>query len=141
MNPTTPSPSMTTSRECPLATAAASASATVADAEAAAVASGHSRLVVIDDDDVVGFVHAKDLLAVPTEARDRRLPLALIRRVLVLDRATPLDEALVAMRRLRTHVAVVVDEERRMVGLATLEDVLEELVGDIVDESDEQRPR
>jgi CBS domain containing-hemolysin-like protein len=116
-------------------------SATVADAEQAAVASGHSRLVVIDGDGVVGFVHAKDLLAVPPEARDRRLPLALIRRVLVLDRSTPLDEALVAMRRLRTHVAVVVDGQRRMVGLATLEDLLEELVGDIVDETDERRPR
>ena len=116
-------------------------SATVADAEAAVVESGHSRLVVIDGDDVVGFVHAKDLLAVPAEARDRRLPLALIRRVLVLDRTTALDEALVAMRRLRTHVAVVVDDARRVVGLATLEDVLEELVGEIMDESDEQRAR
>jgi CBS domain containing-hemolysin-like protein len=111
---------------------------TVAEAEAVIVASGHSRLLVTgrDSDDVIGFVHAKDLLTVPADARDRPLPLARIRRLLVLPASTPLDEVLVAMRRLRTHVAVVVDDERRMVGLATLEDVLEELVGEIMDESD-----
>jgi CBS domain containing-hemolysin-like protein len=112
--------------------------ATVAEAEAVIVASGHSRVLVTgrDADDVIGFVHAKDLLTVPADARDRPLPLARIRRVLVLNETTPLDEVLVAMRRLRTHVAVVVGEERTTVGLATLEDVLEELVGEIMDESD-----
>ena len=54
------------------------------------VASGHSRLLVAgrDLDDIVGFVHAKDLLTVPAEARDRPLPLARIRRVLVAPRAS-----------------------------------------------------
>ncbi len=47
-----------------------------------------------------------------------------------------LDHALVEIRRARTHVAAVVDDERRFVGLATLEDVLESVVGDIIDESD-----
>jgi putative hemolysin len=92
-------------------------------------------------DDIVGFVHAKDLLTVPAGARDRPLPLARIRRVLILPSRLPLDEALVAMRRSRTHVAVVVDETRRVIGLATLEDVLEDLVGDIRDESDRAVPR
>jgi len=112
--------------------------ATVADAEALIVASGHTRLLVIgpDLDDVVGFVHAKDLLTVPAETRDRPLPLARIRRVLILPGSRPLDEVLVAMRRSRTHVGVVVDEDRRVCGLATLEDLLEHLVGDISDESD-----
>jgi CBS domain containing-hemolysin-like protein len=112
--------------------------ATVADAEQAIVTSGHSRLLVAgtDLDDIVGFVHAKDLLTVPASARDRPLPLARIRRVLILPAQRPLDEVLVAMRRQRTHVAVVVDENRHVIGLATLEDVLEDLVGDIRDESD-----
>jgi CBS domain containing-hemolysin-like protein len=110
----------------------------VAQAEEQVVASGHSRLLVAgrDLDDIVGFVHAKDLLTVPAEARDRPLPLARIRRVLVLPAEQPLDEVLMAMRRSRTHVGVVVDDERHVVGLATLEDVLEVLVGDIRDESD-----
>jgi CBS domain containing-hemolysin-like protein len=117
--------------------------ATVAEAEQAIVTSGHSRLLVAgtDLDDIVGFVHAKDLLTVPPGARDRPLPLARIRRVLILPGHRPLDEVLVAMRRSRTHVAVVVDETRHVIGLATLEDVLEDLVGDIRDESDRGAPR
>lgn len=112
--------------------------ATVAAAEERIVASGHSRLLVAgrDLDDIVGFVHAKDLLTVPAGARDRPLPLSRIRRVLILPEDRALDEVLVVMRRSRTHVAVVVDAERRVTGLATLEDVLEQLVGDIQDESD-----
>jgi CBS domain containing-hemolysin-like protein len=112
--------------------------ATVEDAERLVVASGHSRLIVAgrDLDEVVGFIHAKDLLTVPATARDRPLPLARIRRVLVLPESRPLDEVLVAMRRSRTHLGVVVDDDRHVTGLATLEDVLEDLVGDIVDESD-----
>jgi CBS domain containing-hemolysin-like protein len=62
--------------------------------------------------------------------------LARIRRVLVLPANQPLDEVLVAMRRSRTHLGVVTDEDHLVVGLATLEDVLEVLVGDIRDESD-----
>jgi CBS domain containing-hemolysin-like protein len=89
-----------------------------------------------DLDDIVGFVHAKDLLTVPAAARNRPLPLARIRRVLILPAHRPLDEVLVAMRRSRTHVAVVADGNRHVLGLATLEDVLEDLVGDIRDESD-----
>lgn len=116
---------------------------TVADAEAEIVTSGHSRLVVAGAtlDDVVGFVHAKDLLTVPADARDRPIPIARIRRVLVLAGHRPVDEVLVSMRRSRTHLAVVVDDNRHVIGLATLEDVLEDLVGDITDESDRGGPR
>jgi CBS domain containing-hemolysin-like protein len=117
--------------------------ATVAEAEQLIVTSGHSRLLVAgpDLDQVVGFVHAKDLLTVPATARNRPLPLARIRRVLILPEQRPLDEVLVGMRRSRTHVAVVIDDNRHVVGLATLEDVLEDLVGDIRDESDRGGPR
>jgi CBS domain containing-hemolysin-like protein len=113
-------------------------SATVAEVEQLVVDSGVSRVLVLDDDGraVTGFVHAKDLLTVPAEARGRPVPLARIRRVLVLDESLPLDRALVEIRRARTHLAAVVDEQRRFVGLATLEDVLESVVGDIIDESD-----
>jgi len=116
---------------------------TVAEAERTIVASGHSRLLVVgrDLDDIVGFVHAKDLLTVPAAARERPLPFARIRRVLVLPETRPLDEVLVVMRRSRTHVGVVVGDDRRVMGLATLEDVLEHLVGDIRDESDPRASR
>ena len=59
-----------------------------------------------------------------------------IRRVLVLPAGMGLDEVLVAMQRARTHVAAVVDRDGRWTGLATLEDVLESVVGDIIDETD-----
>ena len=120
--------------------------ATVAEAEQLIVSSGHSRVLVVgrDLDDVVGFVHAKDLLTVPSTARDRPIPLARIRRVLIIPELQSLDDVLLAMRESRTHVAAVVDPERTVIGLVTLEDVLEELVGDIRDESDRgpaRRPR
>jgi CBS domain containing-hemolysin-like protein len=56
--------------------------------------------------------------------------------MLILPDDRPLDEVLVAMRRSRTHAAVIVDQDRHVCGLATLEDVLEQLVGEISDESD-----
>jgi CBS domain containing-hemolysin-like protein len=113
-------------------------SATPADAEALVVASGHTRLLVAGEqvDDVMGFVHAKDLLAVSGAARTRPLPLGRVRRMLVLSAATSLDDALLAMQRDRLHVAVVTDDAGRTLGIATLEDVIEALVGDIRDESD-----
>jgi CBS domain containing-hemolysin-like protein len=112
--------------------------ATVEDAEAVIVASGHSRLLVTGDtgSDIIGFIHAKDLLTVPSWARSRPLPQGRIRRVLEVAPARNIDDVLVDMRRSRTHLGVVVGEDRETLGLVTLEDVLEELVGEIRDESD-----
>jgi CBS domain containing-hemolysin-like protein len=113
-------------------------SATPADAEQASVRSGHSRLVIAGDgvDDILGFLHVKDLLTIPAEARARPIPLRLVRRMVVLGPDTLLDDALLAMQRARVHLGVVVDEAGTTVGLASLENVIEALVGDIRDESD-----
>ncbi len=112
--------------------------ATPGEAEARAVASGHSRLLVVGTglDDVLGYVHAKDLLLVPSAARDRPLPLSRVRRMLVLGEATSLDEALIGMQRARLHLALITDPGGRTVGIVTLEDIIEAVVGDIRDESD-----
>lgn len=112
--------------------------ATPAEAEELVVRSGHTRLVVIgqDRDDVLGFVHAKDLLTVPAAARERPLPLGRVRRMLVLPEGMSLDDALLAMQRARIHVATVTGSDGATLGIATLEDVIEALVGDIRDESD-----
>jgi magnesium and cobalt exporter, CNNM family len=112
--------------------------ATVAEAEAVVVETGHSRLPVVgrDLDEVIGFIHAKDLLTVPAAARERPLPLGRIRRMLVVPETQAVDDVLVAMRRARIHLAAVVDADGRTVGVASLEDILEDLVGDIRDESD-----
>jgi CBS domain containing-hemolysin-like protein len=113
-------------------------SATTEEVERVAVDSGHSRIVVHghDLDEVLGFVHAKDLLAVPVDERARPLPGPLIRRMLVVPTNRTLQQLLLAMRRARIHVALVVDGEGRTAGLVALEDVLESLVGDIRDEHD-----
>lgn len=112
--------------------------ATPAEAEALVVASGHTRLLVAGEglDDVLGFLHAKDLLLVPGAARNRPLPLGRVRRMLLVRGDSSLDDALLAMQQARLHVALVVDAEGRTLGIATLEDVIEALVGDIRDESD-----
>jgi CBS domain containing-hemolysin-like protein len=112
--------------------------ATPAEAEALVVASGHTRLLVAGAgvDDLLGFVHAKDLLTLSGPARHRPLPLGRVRRMLVVEARTSLDDALLAMQQARVHVAVVTDGEGRTLGIATLEDVIEALVGDIRDESD-----
>lgn len=112
-------------------------SATPAEAEALVVSSGHSRLLVVGSglDDVLGFIHAKDLLTIPAHLRDRPLPLGRVRRIPIVGPDTVVDDVLYALQTARVHLAVVADGDRT-VGLVSLEDVLEELVGDIVDESD-----
>ncbi len=115
--------------------------ATVVEAEAAVVATGHSRLLVVGVgglDDVLGFVHAKDLLTIPAALRDRALPLSRIRRLPIVAADAIVDDVLLALQQARVHLALVADRGGRTVGIVSLEDVLEELVGDIVDESDRE---
>jgi CBS domain containing-hemolysin-like protein len=114
----------------------------VAAIERVANQTGHSRLPVVGSgiDNVVGFLHVKDLLALPVEARDKPLPAELVRRLHAVPHDRPLDDVLRAMRRARTHVAVVRGLRGRTLGVVTLEDVLEAFVGDIRDESDRDTP-
>lgn len=111
--------------------------ATLAELERVFVERGHTRVPVVvpETGRVVGFFHAKDLLSSPAHARDRSVPLGRLRRMLVFPPDRTLEDALVTMQRVRLHMAVVVDGSRP-VGLVTLEDVIEQLVGDIRDESD-----
>jgi len=116
--------------------------ATVVDAEQEVLRTGHTRLLVVGDgglDDVLGFLHAKDLLTVPESMRDAPLPLSRIRRLPIIGRDTIVDDVLLALQKARVHLALVVDERGRTAGVVSLEDVLEELVGEIVDESDRLR--
>jgi CBS domain containing-hemolysin-like protein len=103
--------------------------------------SGHSRfpLCEVGLDSVIGVVHAKDLLkADPSgEASDLR---ALARPPLFVPDTQPLARLIAQMRRSRSHCAVVVDEHGTAMGLAFLEDAIEEIVGPIRDEFDEPAP-
>lgn len=95
--------------------------------------SSFSRVPVYEGslDRIVGMIHAFDVLKV----RGERTPE--LRPVATALPTTPCSDLLFRMLRTRTHLAIVQDAERRTVGLVTLEDLLEELVGDIRDEHDE----
>ena len=117
--------------------------ATVAEVLDVMNASGHSRVLVQDSsiDQVVGFIHAKDLLDATGPRSAQPLSDDLIRVVPVIEEETSLEGALALMRGSRRHLAVVRQGARqRTVGLVTLEDVLEVLVGDLIDETDPTGP-
>lgn len=112
--------------------------ATPADVEGLVTETGYSRFPVFSEhiDRVLGFVHSKDLLSVPSDARDKRLPRRLIRPLLIVPETKKLHPLLYDMKRERKHFALVVDEHGGTSGVVSLEDLLEELVGDILDEHD-----
>ncbi|TVL87830.1 hemolysin family protein [Streptomyces sp. SAJ15] len=88
---------------------------------------GFSRFPVVDDAGrILGYLHVKDAL----DARPRDVPFTLrqLRRIARARATTPLDDVLTAMRKSRTHLAAVVDEDGRLAGLVTMEDLLRELV-------------
>ncbi|WP_280268468.1 hemolysin family protein [Nocardia wallacei] len=110
---------------------------TAAQAMSLAVRSGHSRIPVIGEnvDDIVGVVYLKDL--VPYADRGKKVRVREVMRppVFVPD-SKPLDALLDEMQRRRIHMALLVDEYGGIAGLVTIEDVLEEIVGEIADEYD-----
>jgi CBS domain containing-hemolysin-like protein len=111
---------------------------TAAGFEATMVATGHSRIPVYgeDLDDIRGFVHAKDLIAVSEPDLERPLGEWLIRAVPVVPETTPISPVMEMMRSGGVHLAVAIDEHGSVAGMVTLEDIAEEIVGDIRDEHD-----
>lgn len=101
----------------------------------------HSRYPVIRGsvDDVIGFVHVRDLLDPEMSGRSVRVG-ELARETLVLPWTRPVLAALADMRREGTHLAMVADEYGGTAGIVTMEDLVEELVGDIRDEYDVVEP-
>jgi CBS domain containing-hemolysin-like protein len=99
---------------------------------------GFSRFPVIGakEDEVVGILYVKDLLAFTAET-DTFSWQAHLRKPLFVPEQKPIDELLREFQEHKTHLAIVVDEYGGLRGLATLEDVLEEIVGEIRDEFDE----
>ncbi|KOX24080.1 hemolysin family protein [Nocardiopsis sp. NRRL B-16309] len=126
-----------------------------ADADAVlslALASGYSRIPVTgaDEDDVVGIVYLKDLVerlrdrwAAASGANGADVPLSaadVMRSATYVPDTKPIDELLREMQKQRNHVAVAIDEYGGTAGLVTLEDIVEEIVGEITDEYDHEIP-
>ena len=106
------------------------------------IESAHSRFPVIADaddlDNIVGILHAKDLLKFLREdAEDFDLS-SLLRPVVIVPESKRVDRMLKDFRSERFHMAIVVDEFGAVSGLVTIEDILEQIVGDIEDEFDEE---
>ena len=99
---------------------------------------GHSRLPVFREqlDDIVGMVHIKDVFAYVGRPDAFNLE-ALLRLPLMVAPQVPVLDLLLQMRQARMHLALVVDEYGGIDGLLTIEDLVEEIVGDIADEHDE----
>ncbi len=112
--------------------------ASAADLAAAVAEHGYSRFPIYHDelDEIVGVVLAKTLLRIPTAERATTLLATLMQPILAVPEAQPLRTLLIDMRKQRRQLAVVIDEYGGTAGIVTLEDVLEEIVGEIDDEYD-----
>ena len=99
----------------------------------------HSRYPVVDEDrdDLVGVLLAKDLLKYTGQESDFQID-DIIRPALIVPESQRLNRLLTEFRRTRNHMAVVIDEYSGIAGLVTFEDVLEQIVGDIDDEHDDE---
>jgi len=122
---------------------AISREATVADLVALATETGHSRLPVYgaDLDDICGVVHVKAVHRLPVTERADTSVESLMVEILAVPETRELEHVLFDMRNARNHLVVVVDEYGGTAGILTLEDILEEIVGEIDDEYDSLTPR
>jgi CBS domain containing-hemolysin-like protein len=103
------------------------------------VTSGHTRLVVIEDDNpdrVKGIVHNNSLARLYMNDGPDAPITSVVRDALIVPETRPLDDLLQDLQRQRASISVVVDEYVRTVGIVTVEDILEEIVGEIEDETD-----
>jgi CBS domain containing-hemolysin-like protein len=100
---------------------------------------GHSRLPVYGEslDEVIGMIHIKDVFIANVDPSKERAVSALLREPLFIPESMSVIELLARMRSQRVHLAIVVDEFGGTEGLVTIEDVVEEIVGEIEDEHDE----
>lgn len=114
------------------------------EAVQAVLLSGHSRLPVYEDtiDNVVGLLYAKDMLRLQVEHQPPSSVRELLRPVYFVPEAKKVDQLLREMQERGVHMVVVIDEYGGMAGIVTLEDIVEEIVGEIRDEYDsaEEQP-
>jgi CBS domain containing-hemolysin-like protein len=114
----------------------------VADVMEVAILNGYSRLPAFGDDidDIVGIVYAKDLMRAERDGQSDLEVAALLRTAHFVPETKRIAELLREMQAEQYHMAIVVDEYGGTAGLVTLEDLIEELVGEIVDEFDREEP-
>jgi putative hemolysin len=119
------------------------AASTIDEAIDMFVEEGHSRVPVYEtsNDEIVGILYAKDLLPfLKTDASSRPALRSLLRTPVFVPESMSIDDLLHEFQRRKVHIAIVLDEYGGTAGLVTIEDLLEEIVGEIQDEYDEEEP-
>jgi magnesium and cobalt exporter, CNNM family len=122
---------------------ALSAESTIETAIDEIVAEGHSRIPVYEDsvDEIIGIVYAKDLLPFVKSGSPEPPPIrTLLRTPVFVPESMTVDDLLHELQRRKVHIAIVLDEYGGTAGLVTIEDLLEEIVGEIQDEYDVEEP-
>jgi CBS domain containing-hemolysin-like protein len=112
---------------------------TLADSKLKILAATHSRIPVIGNhslENVIGVVHQRDLLIALENGQLNQPVKAFAKKPLLVPEGLPADELLRAFQRARTHLALVINDHGEASGVVSLEDCLEELVGEIIDEKD-----
>jgi CBS domain containing-hemolysin-like protein len=115
---------------------AISAAATLEELRQFVVTEQFSRIPVLDQniDRIIGFVHVRDMFEVKEAERSRRKVRELVRPIAFVPETKPVDDLMRQMQAENTHIVIVVDEYGNTAGLATMEDLLEVIIGEIRDE-------
>jgi magnesium and cobalt exporter, CNNM family len=118
------------------------ATGNVADAVELILAQGHSRIPVYEDtvDNIIGILYAKDLLPILNGDEPSPAVRAILRPPVFVPESMSIDDLLHELQRRKVHLAIVLDEYGGTAGLVTIEDLLEEIVGEIQDEYDTEEP-
>ncbi len=117
--------------------------ATMGDVVDSIMTEGHSRIPVFEDtvDEIIGIIYAKDLLPfLKAGAPDPPALRSLLRTPVLVPESMTVDDLLHELQRRKVHIAIVLDEYGGTAGLVTIEDLLEEIVGEIQDEYDVEEP-
>ncbi len=103
---------------------------------------GHTRIPVSGSsiDDIIGILHAKDLLKLWGKALSSKIPQDILRPPYFVPENKKIGELLKELKKKKNHLAIVTDEYGGTSGIITLEDIIEEIVGDIMDEHDNEEP-
>jgi putative hemolysin len=126
-----------------IATVTLPATATMEEAIDVVIDEGHSRIPVYEEtiDEIIGILYAKDLLPILRSSDSERPSLrSILRTPVFVPESMSVDDLLHEFQRRKVHIAIVLDEYGGTAGLVTIEDLLEEIVGEIQDEYDEEEP-
>lgn len=103
---------------------------------------GHTRIPIHNNniDDIIGILHAKDLLKLWGGDPTSKIPLDILRKPYFVPEAQKVSELFNDLKEKKTHLGIVTDEYGGTAGIITIEDIIEEIVGEILDEHDNEKP-